>query len=288
MMKKLNVTKQMFMVATGLALILTGCSDNEPVTNGVQELEQDSTEIAMSAEIDVASETMDDIAIDAYETQEASENTTGRVANGQESYSLPDCVTITVVAEQNSREITIDFGTEGCEVRGHILKGKILLSYTRDPEAREILITKTLEDFYFNDKNIIGGKTILKQLSNDNGNPQFTRTVDFTVVWPNGAEASRSGTKIREWIEGHGSGIWSDNVFEVTGNWTSTFRNGNSHSYEIVIPLRREVICRFFVSGSVDVERTNFSGVFDYGEGDCDNQATFTFDDGSVRDITLN
>ena len=288
MMKKLNVTKQMFMVATGLALILTGCSDNEPVTNGVQELEQDSTEIAMSAEIDVASETMDDIAIDAYETQEASENTTGRVANGQESYSLPDCVTITVVAEQNSREITIDFGTEGCEVRGHILKGKILLSYTRDPEAREILITKTLEDFYFNDKNIIGGKTILKQLSNDNGNPQFTRTVDFTVVWPNGAEASRSGIKIREWIEGHGSGIWSDNVFEVTGNWTSTFRNGNSHSYEIVIPLRREVICRFFVSGSVDVERTNFSGVFDYGEGDCDNQATFTFDDGSVRDITLN
>ena len=288
MMKKLNVTKQMFMVATGLALILTGCSDNEPVTNGVQELEQDSTEIAMSAEIDVASETMDDIAIDAYETQEASENTTGRVANGQESYSLPDCVTITVVAEQNSREIAIDFGTEGCEVRGHILKGKILLSYTRDPEAREILITKTLEDFYFNDKNIIGGKTILKQLSNDNGNPQFTKTVDFTVVWPNGTEASRSGTKIREWIEGHGSGIWSDNVFEVTGNWTSTFRNGNSHSYEVVIPLRREVICRFFVSGSVDVERTNFSGVFDYGEGDCDNQATFTFDDGTVRDIILN
>jgi hypothetical protein len=288
MMKKLNVTKQMFMVATGLALILTGCSDNEPVISGVQELEQDSTEIDLSAEIDVASETMDDIAIDAYETQEASENTNGRVAAGQESYSLPDCVTITVVAEQNSREITIDFGTEGCEVRGHILKGKILLSYTRDPEAREILITKTLEDFYFNDKNIIGGKTILKQMSNENGNPQFTKTVDFTVVWPNGAEASRSGTKIREWIEGHGSGIWSDNVFEVTGNWTSTFRNGNSHSYEVVIPLRREVICRFFVSGSVDVERTNFSGVFDYGEGDCDNQATFTFDDGTVRDIILN
>jgi hypothetical protein len=289
MMKKLNLTKQMFMVATGLALILTGCSDNEPVVSGVQELEQDSTEIAMSSEIDVASETMDDIAIGVYEEQEASETTTGRVAAQPERFhNLPDCVTITVVVQQNSREVTIDFGTEGCEVRGHILKGKILLSYTRDPEAREILITKTLEDFYFNDKNIIGGKTILRQLSNDNGNPQFTKTVDITVVWPNGDEASRTGTKIREWVVGHGSGIWSDNVFEVTGNWTSTFRNGNSHSYEVVIPLRREVICRFFVSGSVDVERTNFSGVFDYGEGDCDNQATFTFDNGNVREITLN
>ena len=65
------------------------------------------------------------------------------------------------------------------------------------------------------------------------------------------------------------------------------FRNGNTHSYEVTNPLRREMVCRFFVSGSVDVVRTNFSGVFDYGEGDCDNQATFTFEDGVVREITL-
>jgi len=284
-MKKLNVTRKMFMVVTVLALIFTGCSDNETVE--IEGLEQDSSEVVLSSEIDVASETMDDIAIDAYEAQEASETPNGRV-QGQEFYTLPECVTVTVVFEQNSREITIDFGTEGCEVRGNILKGKIILSYTRDPEAKEILITKTLDGFYFNDKNILGGKAILKQLSNENSNPQFTKTVDITVIWPNGDEASRTGTKVREWIEGHGSGIWSDNVFEVTGNWSSTFRNGNTHTYDVVIPLRREVICRYFVSGSVDVERTNFSGVFDYGEGDCDNQATFTFDDGSVRDIILN
>lgn len=285
MMKKLNVTKQMFSVVTGLALIITGCSDNEPVENLAQDL--DSTEVMLSAEMDVALETMDDIAIDAYEEQETNEDTSGRTTNGNEFFTLPDCVTITVVAQQNYRELTIDFGTEGCEVRNNILKGKIILSYTRDPDAREILITKTLEDFYFNDKSIVGTKTILRERSNDNGNPQFTKTVDITVVWPDGAEASRTGTRIREWIEGHGSGVWSDNVFEVTGNWASTFRNGNTHSYEVVIPLRREVICRFFVSGSIDVQRTNFAGVFDYGNGDCDNQATFTFEDGTVRDITL-
>lgn len=285
MMRKMNFTKPMFMIVTGLTLVLAGCSDNESVE--IEEQNQDYSEVVLSSEIDKASETMDDIAIDAYEAQEASEDEAGRII-GQEFYTLPDCVTVTAVAEQNSREITIDFGTEGCEVRGNILKGKIKLSYTRNLEAQEVLITKSLEDFYFNDKNILGGKSILRQRSNDNGNPQFTKTVDITVIWPNGVEASRSGTKIREWVEGHGSGIWSDNVFEITGNWTSTFRNGNTHSYEVVIPLRREVICRYFVSGSVDVERTNFSGVFDYGEGDCDNQATFTFDNGNVKDITLN
>lgn len=284
-MKNLNVTKQMLMVSLGLALVFTSCSENEPIENLEQDL--NSTEVALSAEMDVALETMDDIAIDAYEAQEADESSTSRTTNGNGFFTLPDCVTITVVAQQNFRELTIDFGTEGCEVRNNILKGKIILSYTRDPEAREILISKTLEDFYFNDKSIVGNKTILRERSNNNGNPQYTKTLDVTVEWPNGDEASRTGTKIREWVEGHGSGVWSDNVFEVTGNWASNFRNGNTHSYEVTTPLRREMVCRFFVSGSVDVQRTNFSGVFDYGDGECDNQATFTFEDGTVRNITL-
>ncbi len=285
MMRKLNLTKQVFMGIMAFSVLTFSCSENEAVDNLEQEV--DASEIVMSAEIDVASETMDDIAIDAYEAQEASENVSGRTT-GSESYTLPGCVTVTVVAELNSREITVDFGTEGCEVRGNILKGKIILSYERNPDAQQISISKSLEDFYFNDLNILGSKTILRQRSNDSGNPQFTKTVDITVIWPDGSEASRNGIKVREWIEGHGSGVWSDNVFEVTGNWTSNFKNGNVHTYEVVIPLRREVVCKFFVQGSIDVERTNFAGVFDYGDGNCDNQATFTFDDGTVRDVILN
>ncbi|MCF6295447.1 MAG: hypothetical protein L3J25_07135 [Flavobacteriaceae bacterium] len=279
----MNLTRNMFMVLTVFALTFLGCSNNEAIEIDEQEFEKDYSEIVLSSEIDESSEAIDDIAIDVFETQQE-----GEFSRNPPNYNVPDCVTITVVIEQDFREITIDFGTEGCLIRGNVLKGKIILSFEANPEAQEILITKTLEDFYFNNKNIIGGKTILKERSNENGNPQFTKTVDITVVWPNGAEASRVGTKVREWIEGHGSGYWSDNVFEITGNWTSTFRNGNSHSYEVIIPLRREVICYYFVSGSIDIERTHFSGVLDYGDGDCDNQATFTNDNGNVRDIILN
>lgn len=282
---KLKNTVWMFIVAIGL--IFTACSNND---TDEQDEAQDFSEVALSSEIDGASDAMDDIAIQIYEDQEEVEsggaNTEGdlyRTAN-----MFPDCVTITVVIEAMSREITVDFGTEGCGINGNTFKGKMILSYTRNPLAQQITISKTLEDFYFNNKNIVGGKTIVKVLSNENGNPQFTKTTDITVIWPNGAQASRNGVKVREWIEGFGSGVWSDNVFEVTGNWTTTFVNGNTHSYEVVIPLRREVICYYFVSGSIDVERTNFSGVFDYGEGDCDNQAMFTFDNGTVIDITLN
>ena len=282
-MKKFKLPTRMFMLLIVFTLTFLGCSNNEAIETEEQELQQDYSEVVLSSEIDESSEAMDDISLEVYETQEESE-----FSRTPPDFNLPDCVTITVVIEQNFREIIIDFGTEGCVIRGNTIKGMIILSYERNPEAQQILIFKTLEDFYFNDKNIVGGKSILKELVNDNGNPQFTKTIDLTVIWPDGTEASRTGTKVREWIEGHGSGIFSDNVFEVTGNWSSTFRDGNTHSCEVVIPLRREVICRYFVSGSVDIERTDFSGVLDYGEGDCDNLATFTNDNGDVREIILN
>lgn len=282
MMKSLKFKNRLVVAIMVLGLLFTACSNDESADSDSQN--QDASEVVLSSEVDETVAALDDIAMDVYNVQEISE--TSRMS--ATFSNLPDCVTITIVAEQGYREVTIDFGIEGCMVHGNILKGKMILSWERNPEAQEVYITKTLEDFYFNAKNILGGKTILKQLSNDNGNPQSTHTLDLTVIWPNGAQASREGTKIREWIEGHGSGVWSDNVFEITGNWTTTFVNGNSHSYVVDIPLRREVVCYYFVSGSVNVERTNFSGVLDYGDGDCDNQATFTFANGDVIDITLN
>ncbi|TCK67378.1 hypothetical protein DFQ05_1152 [Winogradskyella wandonensis] len=269
-----------------LALLVIGmsfssCTDNdEPLQ--IDNTSQDTLELARASEVDAASSSLEDMVVEVFEFDLANPN--GRVAPP----ALPDCVTITVVAEQGFREVTVDFGNEGCLVRGHVLKGQIVFSYTRDVEAQEILITYNLIDFYFDNKNVLGSRTILREKENDNGNPQFTHTLDLTVIWPNGLQASRNGTKVREWVEGFGSGIFSDNVFEVSGNWTTTFVNGNSHTYEVLTPLRREVICTYFVSGTIDIQRTNFGGIFDYGTGDCDNEALFTFNNGTEIIITLN
>ena len=278
-MKQFKLTAKIVLSLCIIA-ILASCSNEK---DEVEEQQIDYSEVAKSSEIDQASEALDEVTLKVYETQEVSES-----SKMPPNFNLPDCVTITVVAQQNYREVTLDFGSEGCLVNGNILKGVIALAYTRNPQAQEILITKTYTDFYFNAKHIQGGNTILRQGQNDNGNPQFTKTTTITVIWPDGTTANRNGVKIREWVEGHGSGVWSDNVFEITGNWTTTFVNGNTHSYTVLTPLRREVICFYFVNGSIDVVRTNFSGVFDYGDGSCDNLATFTFSDGTVVDITLN
>lgn len=276
-----HILKNIF-ILTIAVFTLNACSDDTEAIETENITTQETLELARAAEVDAASASLEDIVIEVFQFDEANPNSRVLPPN------LPDCVTITVVAQQNYREVTIDFGTEGCLVRGHVLKGKIEFSYTRDTEAQQILVTYDLVDFYYDNKNVLGSRTILRERENENGNPQFTHSLDLTVIWPNGVEASRNGTKIREWIEGVGTGVFSDNVFEVTGNWTTTFVNGNSHTYDVLTPLRREVVCTYFVSGTVDVQRTNFDGTFNYGNGDCDNQATFTFNNGTEIDITLN
>ena len=279
-MKTLKSTWNVFVSTVCFVTVLTSCSeDNEPdlPNDGF-----DTAEIIAASEIDAMEVELENLVIEFSEFQEASE--TGRFTQPPQ---LPECVSVNIVLEQNFREVTLDFGSEGCLIRGHLLRGKLIFSWTRNPEVQQRLITYALEDFFFDAKSIEGSKTLLRELSNENGNPQFTHTVDLTVTWPNGLQASRAGVKIREWVEGFGSGVFSDNVFEITGNWTTTFVNGNSHTYEVLTPLRREVICAYFVSGTVAVQRTNFGGVLDYGTGDCDNLATFQLTDGETIEIVL-
>lgn len=289
-MKNFNLLKKGILGLVVLGLTFTSCSKDE-TTEQENQLE-DTQEVQRSAEIDQIDNVLGDLIIDAYEEQELTAGRSTKLEGNSNtvdySKDIPDCVTITVVAEQGYRQVTLDFGTDGCVVNGHLLKGQIVFDYTRDPEAQQVMINYNLVDFYFDAKNIIASRSILKELSNVNGNPQFTHDLSITVIWPNGVQASREGTRIREWVEGFGSGIFSDNVFEVTGNWTATFVNGNTHTYEVLTPLRREVICTYFVSGTFNVQRTNFGGVFNYGEGDCDNQASFTFNNGQEITITLN
>ena len=283
-MNQLKRKSRIWLLLVIFGLTFNACTENnELIEEENIALEQDAIEVSRSSEVDDIEVALGDLVIQVYENEESN-----ALNRSPQPPNLPDCITITLVAQQDFREVTVDFGSEGCLVRGQLLRGQIVFTYTRNPEAQEILISYSLVDFFSNDRNILGSRTILRERSNENENPQFTHTLDLTVIWPNGAEASRSGLKIREWVEGFGSGIFSDNIFEITGNWTTNFRNGNTHTYEVLTPLRREVICRYFVSGTIDVQRTNFGGTFDYGGGDCDNQALFTFNNGQERVITLN
>ena len=76
-------------------------------------------------------------------------------------------------------------------------------------------------------------------------------------------------------------------MFLITGDWTSTFKDGTVFSSKITQALRREMSCRFAVSGTIEIDRGDTVGLLNFGDGTCDNLAIFTDSEGEETEITL-
>lgn len=206
--------------------------------------------------------------------------------NNKKRY-LPECAVKTVVRSQGMKTVTIDFG-DGCTMRNEkVLKGKLLMTYKVDRELKTRTITHGYEDFYLNDKNISGQSSSVKEKSNANGNRQTTFTEAITITWESGETASREGSRVSELIVEGEKGDWSSRVFEISGSWTSTSKNDEVYAVNIIEKLRKELSCRFIVSGTKEITKGTVSGVLDFGDGVCDNSAIFTDNEGVVKEVEL-
>ncbi len=265
------------------ALVLVSCSKEEEAP--VLETDQEKFEVAeltASDESEMISDEVLTIAEDVYATDELANH-----AKGYNSDYLPDCVTITTVITSTTKEKTIDFG-DGCELpNGNVLSGIIYLSYSKDMDLAQKTLSLSLENFTYNGVAVEGGASIVRQRANENGNPQSDAEAEFSATWPNGHTASFSANRTREWIEGYGSGFWGDNVFLISGSATYTGPAGNVFSKQTITPLRKEMACRFIVSGILEFSRNELTASLDFGDGSCDAVGILTYPNGESEEIFL-
>jgi len=207
---------------------------------------------------------------------------------------LPPCAIVTAVLTNDTWTRTIDFGTQGCALpNGNIVKGKIIISFSKNFTTPIRTITYKLEGFYHNDKLIEGSKTITHELKNSDLladiHPVTTHSIDVKVTFPDGKIYTRIGTRVREMVEGFATMTnWEDNVFNVWGYHITTFPNGSKYTCTIKTPLLIKMSCKmpFPVSGVVEIVKNEAKATLDYGNGDCDKLATITLN-GVSKEIVL-
>lgn len=249
-----------------------------------------TADVAIESKIDVAIDDVVFIVEDQYTAQQNSSNISSATAKG----FLPTCATITTVLADGIWTRTIDFGTEGCLLpNGNLVKGKIIITFSSDFNSPVRTISYTFVDFYHNNKLLQGNKTIAYELKSTAlltaVHPVMTFTVDMKITFDDGRIYIRTGTKVKETVEGYGTPlIWDDNVFLVTGNSTTTLPDGDIIVKTITTPLRYVMTCNlpFPVSGVVTITKNVSEGVLDFGTGACDNLATLTIN-GVTTEITL-
>jgi hypothetical protein len=249
-----------------------------------------AADIQTNAKLDQVANDISEIIDDQYYT----ENPTGKTVVPTENSSLPPCVTITRSITATTWKRKIDFGSTGCAMpNGAILKGVIYISGALPYTTSGYVITYFFDGFYYNDLLVQGNRTITRSLGSStyqqNIHPIWEMDMNMTFTNSTGVY-TRVGTRKRECVEGYTTAIWSDNVDVVTGNWTTTFPNGNVHSNAIsnTSPIRVRLNCDYrIVSGVVNITRPNHTAVLDYGNGTCDNAATISIDGGTPISFTF-
>lgn len=210
--------------------------------------------------------------------------------SGAESLNFPPspCLTVTHDTTVTPRLITMDYGSVNCRCRdGRLRRGIVYITYTGRPNQPGTVTTVTYANYFVNDHQISGTRTLTNGTYAPTGNPARIRSANITISFPGGGSMNRVETDTVEFFAGSNTpGIRLDDVFLIRGS-ASGSQGSFTFSRNINTPLRREAACQWLTSGNVTISRSGRpSRTIDYGNGSCDNQATVTVN-GTTRTITL-
>jgi hypothetical protein len=219
-------------------------------------------------------------------TEEA--NSLARSCAGTSSAKfLGPCTSVTLDSSSNPHLLTIDFGTTNCLCNdGRYRRGQIIVAYTGNFNEQGHSRTITFHEFYVNDNQVTGIKTITNMGRNNEGQLYYNINIDGSVATEKGT-MSHSGHRVRTWLSGEETETREDDVFSIAGSGSKVKANGKTMTMEIVSPLIRDNSCRWIKSGSVKMSSTDGKerGI-DFGNGACDNKATVS-GNGKTKEITL-
>jgi hypothetical protein len=283
-MNKIKFLSKLLLIFTALTLSLSSCKKNNLTDDAessaaqnlnIADIEDDNLQIMAdqaAADVDISLRTsnIDNSAVDL----------------------ITGCATVTKDTLSTPKKITIDFGTGCTNANGVTRKGKLLITYTGAYRATGTTITINTDGYYVNENKVDINKTIYNTGLNDNGNIVYQIQSTRTVTFPDGITTrSTTANKTREWLEGASTPtVFADDVYRIIGTATHTSKRGILYDVTTITPLIRKVVCHQFVSGEVKIVRngnTTRFGFINFGNGDCDDTATVTLDNGRIFNISL-
>jgi hypothetical protein len=131
---------------------------------------------------------------------------------------------------------------------------------------------------YYVNENKAEGKVEYKNVTISSDTPQWTRTVTNGIFTDTKGEVYlNSGTHTIKQTAGVSTLTLDDNTYEMTeGTHTVSKQNGAKITLTVLESLVKNYNCDYVSKGKLKVETTLFNGTIDYGNGDCDKNATYT------------
>jgi hypothetical protein len=204
------------------------------------------------------------------------------------SAAVDSCPMITIDHPDDAiwpKTIIVDYGSLCTGFFDYTRSGKIIIVVTGPRLKPGTTRTVAFDNYYINGIRVEGTKVIENKGYNNNQNMVFSVTLtDGRLTLADGRTIERSVSHEREWIAGLNTrNIWDDECL-ITGTASGMTLKGVSYSNTITTALLWKRVCKFIVSGVVNIEREGSEPVvLNYGDGECDAYATLTMGDKSTE-----
>jgi len=213
------------------------------------------------------------------------------------------CATVTTTASGGNTVVTINFGTSDCLcLDGRLRKGEIIVTYaTGSWNTVGASRTITFNNYYQNDNQIQGTKTVTYEGLNSSGQPYYDIVINGSITYPSGKTVTVTWSRVRTWISGFtlsggtsGNPIWSSGIeFSVSG--TGTMVNSLGETVDVTIQTANPLIfaydCKWIEGGIISYVLTSDGKTrsINYGSAPytCHDTATVTLANGTTVTITL-
>lgn len=216
----------------------------------------------------------------------ASESTAELKSGGYDNpfrnrYKLGDCPNVSLDNNDGTypKTIVLDYG-DGIELNnGRVISGIIQIVISAPRTESGATHTVTFDGFMVDSIGIEGVSVTTFMLEEY----QILIDRELTFTLPDGTTIDVDAERTKTWVEGMDTLLdGDDDVYEITGYSNCVDSDGNSFRKEITIPLEKTGTCRYIVAGDVALSQNGVVfAVIDYGDGTCDNVATYTTDEGT-------
>lgn len=297
---QINVVKSLTLLLATTILTFTACQKENSNTTDAQEEEISRAASEGDGEAETVFNEIFDDAMGA--DNEVGVSGSGVFYGRTDSLTpVPRCFTVTITRPTVNPfpvRIVLDFGTTGCPgPDGHIRRGKIITEYSNRLIIPGAVATTTFDGFFVDSIKVEG----THKITNTSEPPTVLRRYRVEVIngkltKPSGNFVEWNSTKVVLQVEGLLTPEFPrDDVFKIEGSGRGRVRRGSViviYESNITEPLFRRFTCRHIVRGRIRTVRANLTtqspwvAVLDFGNGQCDNQATLTIN-GVSRQITL-
>ncbi len=276
-------------VAIAFTTITSSCKKDKK-----NEPEEKDTDTEAAADQSFASSTVNDLTNIADEAGTNSSLSSFKLAQSN-GLLASLCATVTLDSSAApSRTITVNFGTTNCTCSdGRNRRGSLIITFTGHYRDSGSVKTITPVNYFVNDNQITGTKTITNNGHNAANHLVYSIYANIQVIKANGAGTIMwQSTRQREWLLGEATPFnWLDDKYSVTGNASGATANGNAFTSIITTALIKDMTCsanrKHFVSGVIThTPSGKATRTIDFGNGTCDDQATVTIN-GNTYNITL-